>query len=214
MVFALGYPDAAAEKLVGTKLKDFAPYVSWARLVAVSGAIGVTYATHDPGPDLETVVAHVRQNADALGADARRIALWSCSANTPTALAYLMQEGREDVRAAVLYYGLLLAPDDFLHEQMESLCRPRGCFIPPRGAITRLRRDLPILVVRAGRDEVPYVNASIDHFVALAQTAGVPVTFIDFAEGVHGFDFGQKGNDRAAEIIRQTLEFLRKNLND
>jgi hypothetical protein len=151
VVFALGYADDAAQALVGGRLKDFAPYVSWARLVAARGAIGVTYGKS------------------------------------------------KGVRAAVFYDGLMPTPDGFLQEEMESPCRPRGCVVPPRGAIARLHRDVPILVVRAGRDAIPHVDASIEHFVTLARATDLPVTLRDFPEGVHGFDFEQKA---ATEGVR------------
>ena len=214
VIFVFGYPDPVAEKLPGvkSKLKDFGQYVSWARLVAAAGLIGVTYETLTPDSDLQAVVAHLERQADTWNLDPARMALWSCSANAPTAMTYAMQERSVPLKAAVFYYGFMPTPDDLLHEETSSVCTPRGCYIPPRGAVPRLRSDLPLLVVRAGRDEVPFVNASIDHFMDVARSARVPLTFVDFAEGVHGFDFTKEKTAESAEIIVQTLGFLAANL--
>jgi dienelactone hydrolase len=214
VIFVFGYPDPIAENLPGvkSKLKDFGPYVSWARLVAAAGMIGVTYETLTPDSDLEAVVAHLERQANTLNLDPARMALWSCSGNAPTAMAYAMQERRAPLKAAVFYYGFMPTPDDLLHEEISSVCTPRGCYVPPRGAVPRLRSDLPLLVVRAGRDEVPFVNASIDHFIDMAKAARVPLIYVDFAAGMHGFDFKKEENARSAEIIAQTLGFLAQNL--
>jgi hypothetical protein len=69
-----------------------------------------------------------------------------------------------------------------------------------------------MLIVRAGRDAIPYVNDSIDHFVEAARAKGIPLTKTDFENGVHGFDVEQKSDPRSGEIIKQTLEFMKKHL--
>ena len=73
----------------------------------------------------------------------------------------------------------------------------------------RFRRDVPILVVRPVRDNGE--NPSIDHFVDQAIQQSVPLTFINYPKGQHGFDHLQP-NERSREIIKFTLEFLALNL--
>ncbi len=68
----------------------------------------------------------------------------------------------------------------------------------------------PLFVVRAALDR-PFLNESIDEFVQLAIAKNVPVTFMNHPEGVHGFDM-LNDTERAREIIRATLEFIKEHL--
>lgn len=210
VIFIMGYADSAARRLVGSPLKDFEQYTSWGRLTAASGLVAVTYRTQQPD-DLEVLVEYIRENGASLNMDSDRIGVWSCSANAPTAVSFAMQENRGYLKFAVFYYGHMLTPDNQLREEINSLCAPRGCYAVELKDVERLRKYFPLLIVRAGRDKVPLVNESIDHFMSVAAASDVPVTSIAYQDGVHGFDFHQK-NERSAEIIEQTLEFMRMNL--
>ncbi len=54
---------------------------------------------------------------------------------------------------------------------------------------------------------------SIDHFVQLAEQAGVPLTLVRFDEGSHIFDWSETSSGdvrvKAVEIVKQTLEFMK-----
>ena len=52
VVFAIGYSDDEAQRRFGAPLHRYRQYDSWARLAAVSGFAGVTYATQNPERDL------------------------------------------------------------------------------------------------------------------------------------------------------------------
>ena len=58
---------------------------------------------------------------------------------------------------------------------------------------------------------MPLVNESIDHFVRMATARDVPITFIDYQDGVHAFDVQQK-SERSSEIIEQTVAFFKARL--
>jgi len=49
-----------------------------------------------------------------------------------------------------------------------------------------------------------------DKYNAL-EKKGRLLTFVEFENGVHGFDSEQKSDPRASEIISQTLDFMRMN---
>lgn len=168
------------------KLKEWGQYTAWPRLIAASGMAAVTYEArpNEVGPDTEDLVKHVRASAAALGVDADRVALWSCSANVLLALPFTMDAAREYLRAAVFYYG-------FMNE------RPS-------------RADVPLFVARAGYDN-PRLNGSIDEFVKAALADDVPLTFVSYVYGQHGFEL-LDDNERSREVVRQTIDFLRFNL--
>jgi|GEM_PF-395080 len=210
VIFVFGYTDSAAKRLVGSPLKDYSQYTSWGRLTAASGLIALTYQTQQPD-DLEAMVEYTRKNAASMNIDADRIGLWSCSANGPTAVSFAMQPGRGYLKCAVFYYAHMLTPDDKFRGQTNGMCASRGCYGAELRDVKELRKDLPLLVVRAGRDEVPFVNESIDHFMSVAAPSDVQITLVEHAEGVHAFDT-ERWSDRSRELIEQTLEFMRTNL--
>ena len=74
-----------------------------------------------------------------------------------------------------------------------------------------LPQDVPLFIVRAGLEENPYLNESIDQFVDEAVARNVPMVFINYSDGQHGFDV-HDNNDKSREIINQTLEFMRTHL--
>jgi dienelactone hydrolase len=203
VVFVFGYSDARAIKMVGSGLKDMGQYVCWGQLAASSGLIAVTYETAQPVSDIHAVVAHIQENAAALGIDARRIGLWACSGNVPVALAALM---REPGRCAVLYYGYML---DWGKSRIVAKAAQRVGFANPCAvdAFDALPRQVPLFVVKAGRDH-NRLNETIDRFVSEARSRGVPVTLVNYAEGQHAFDIVDD-SERSREIVKQTLAFMR-----
>lgn len=215
VIFVMGFSDSAASRLVGSPLKDSGPYLSWGRLTAASGLIATTYQTQQ-ADDLGALVEYIRQNAVSLNVDADRVGIWACSGNVPAAISFVMQDGRDYIKFAVLYYGFMLTPDNELREQVNGQCASLGCYAAELEDVKYLRNDLPLLIVRAGLERYPYLNESIDHFVRVATEGGATLALVDHAEGIHGFDITEfwttAPHERSGEIVRQTLEFMRSNL--
>lgn len=213
VIFVMGFADEAAMRLVGSPLKDFDQYTSWGRLVASAGLIGVTYET-ERSDDLDHLVDFIHQNAEGLNIDADRVGLWSSSANALTAISYAMQEDHSFLSFAVFYYGSMLTPDGFGLVESSNACQNLGCYSPspengPDGLpeVAQIRVDLPLLIIRAGKDDTPGTNISTDHFVEQATAVGAQLTVLEHPEAVHSFDILQD-DDRSVEIIIETLEFM------
>jgi dienelactone hydrolase len=203
----MGYSDASP--VTKGPFKQMSAYASWGRLTAAAGMVAVTYQTL-AADDTEAALAYVRSHAAQLRVDAERIGLWSCSADSPTAVSAAMREGPRRFRFAVFYYGLMLSPDDFRRKEFDGPCAPRGCYSAELKGVTSLRTDVPLLIARAGKDAIPFVNGSIDHFIQSAREKRVPLTLLDHEAGAHGFDAPKQADARAPDIIKQTLEFMRK----
>jgi hypothetical protein len=208
VIFVMGFKDSSP--ISQGPLKDMSQYISWGRLTAAAGLIAVTYQTERPG-DIEALVAYIREHAVDLQMDPERIGLWACSGNCPTAVSFTMREERDYLKFAVFYYGLMISPDNWLRKEINSFLAPFGAYAAELKDVALMRSDLPLFIVKAGKDATPYVNDSIDHFVGLAKEEHAPLTLINFENGVHGFDQKQKSDPQAAEIIRQTIEFMKKN---
>lgn len=204
VVFVFGYPDA-----LGYKLKETGQYVSWARATAASGLSAVTYEVDEPVTDIGKLLTYLRQNASSLGIDESRIGIWSCSGNVPVALWALMQDNNHDLKCAVLYYGYLL--DRTGSTTVADVAKKVGFVNPCAGrTIADLPRDIPLLMVRAGRDSAN-LNDTLDRFLVEALARNLPVTFINYPDGVHAFDI-LDNTEMSGEIIRQTLDFMRFHL--
>jgi len=71
-----------------------------------------------------------------------------------------------------------------------------------------LNLNAPMMLIRAGMDNVPYLNQTLNEFLNLAQKNNLPVTLINYPNGVHGFD-AFNDNDTTRMIIESTIEFWR-----
>jgi hypothetical protein len=200
VIFVIGFRTSAVD------FRNDSGYQSWGRLVAADGMVGVAYDTERP-EDLGALIAYLKENAEELEIDPERIGLWSCSSHVPTALSYAMQEDEKDIKFLVSYYGFMLSPDNYQRELLNSLCREWGCYGDELKDVERIPTDLPLFIVRAGRDD-PDLNDIIDHFMELVSGTDVQVTYIDHEDGQHGFDTKMK-DERSIEIIEQTLEFMK-----
>jgi dienelactone hydrolase len=208
VIFVVGNPDAGARRFVGCALRDMESYVTWARLLAVSGFVAMTYTSAEPATDAVRVLEHVRANAASLGVDPRRIGIWSCSGNAPNALALLMSHG-DAVRCALLYYPYTLDLDGST-AVAEAAAMYRFTNTPAGRALQDLP-PLPLCLVRAGQDTMHRLNEALDRFADRLIKADRPLTCINAAGAPHAFDI-MTDTDASRGVIRQSLEFLRVHL--
>lgn len=210
VVIAAGFPDRGFEARLGCKFKEMDATRSWARLLAASGLAAITYTNRDPARDVHALLRHVRHNADPLGIDRERLALWASSGNVPVALSALTEAGVTDFKCAVIFYGYTLDLGDSTHVARAS--RAWGFANPSAGkSIADLPPNVPLFLARAGRDEMPGLNESLDRFAAAALARNLPVTLTNHPAGAHAFDLSD--DSRAARAaVSQALDFMRFNL--
>ncbi len=204
VVFGLGY------RMSAIPLREEHFYTSWGKLVAAAGMVGIAYDTELPDQDLEILMNFIRENAAALRIDPQQIGFHSTSANPPTVMSYLMQEGRSGIQFAVYYYGSSLTPDRKYAEFFGEVCEGRGCLLNELTDVTYVDPDIPLFIVKAGKDFVPIANEGMDHFVDYVRGEGATVTVIEYEDGEHGFDTQQK-TEESAEIIAETVAFMKTN---
>ncbi|HVT58320.1 MAG TPA: alpha/beta hydrolase [Thermoanaerobaculia bacterium] len=210
VVVVAGFPDLGFQRWAGCKFKEMGSSVSWGRLAAASGMVAVTYTNREPAGDIRALLEYVRQNAASLGIDEHRIGLWASSGNVPLALWALMQEARDSLKCAVLCYGFMLDLDG--STTVAEAAKTLGFANPGAGRpISDLPRDIPLFVVRAGQDEIPHLNETLDRFLAKAVSRNLPITFANHAAAPHAFDL-LHDSPASREIIRQILAFMRFHL--
>src|SRR5688500_4181629 len=90
--------------------------------------------------------------------------------------------------------------------------RPRSSSSPSaQRSRSAIWRDVPLFVVRAGRDAMPGLNQALDRFVRDALAAQMPVTLFDHPSGPHAFDLFDD-SDTTRDAIERTLAFLQTEL--
>jgi acetyl esterase/lipase len=172
--------------------------------------VAIAYTNRDPVADLQAVFEHVHEHAASLRIDAARIGVMAVSGNVPTAVTTILRESRRAPACAVFGTGCLLDLDGAT--QVAAAARQFGFANPVVGRIVAdLRRDVPLFITRAGRDQFPGMNASIDGFVRQALIENLPITLVNHAEGPHAFDLVEDTRT-SRDIVRQTLRFLRQHL--
>ena len=211
VVFVGGYPDPGFQAMFGCKFKDMECYISWGQLTAASGLAAITYTTgEEPAADIHPLLEYVRENAASLGVDGNRIGIWACSGNVPNALSVLIQEDRDYLKCAVLCYGLMLDLDGAT--SVADAARQWGFANPCEGkSVADLSQDIPLFIARAGQDETPHLNETIDAFLSAALTRNLPITFVNHRSAPHAFDL-MHDSETTRDIIRQILSFMRVHL--
>ncbi|MBI3492415.1 MAG: alpha/beta hydrolase [Acidobacteria bacterium] len=210
VIFAIGFSDVGARTTLGCIVKEMESYIGWARLVAASGMVAITYENREPVADLHAVLQHVREHGAALGIDSRRIGVMGFSGNGPATLSTLMTGNLPRVACAVLCYAYLLDLDGFTGV---AEAQTQWRFANPCAGISvdDLPHDLPLFIARAGQDQFAGLNDALDRFVAKALARNLPVTFVNHATGQHAFDV-LDDSATTRDVIRQILSFMRFHL--
>ena len=210
VVIVAGYPDPGFQKVVGCKFKEMGSTVSWAQLFAASGLAAITYTNREPEADLHALLRYLRQEAAPLGVDGDRIGLWASSGNVPLALSALMRGGRGPLRCAALCYGYMLDLDG--STGVAEAAAKFGFVNPSAGkSVADLPKDLPLFIARAGQDEMPHLNETIDRFLVKALAHNRPLSFVNHPTAPHAFDLFHDC-EATRETVRQILAFMQSQL--
>ena len=190
VVIVAGYRDEGFQRIVGCRFKEIGAVTSWARLMAASGLTAIAYTNRDPVADAQTLIR-------SLGVD--DVALFATSGHVPLALWLVAQ--RLATRAALCYGYTFDVPE---------AARAFGFANPlEEKSIDDLPSDVPLFIARAGRDEMPGLNETLDRFVAAALARNLPITVTNHPEGPHAFDLDHDSATTRA-IVRSVLAFLRE----
>ena len=194
--------------------KDWGLHRSWGRLLAASGMTAVTFnhrlgfpepAIEEAHSDLDSLAAFVRRHAAEWGADPGRLALATFSAGGML-LAPWIRDSPPGLRCLVAFYPIIdLRISTHLQrylkfEQLEAYSA--GAHLAKAAATMP-----PMLVIRAGRDQIPDLLPGLDRFVEQALDANAPLTLVNLPEAPHGFD-NDRADPRTLAVLRQAIEFL------
>lgn len=205
VVFVFGYTNEGQLKTAKHQLRTWSPYTSWCRIVAASGMAAIVYETTEPENDLKSLIKYIISDKDKLSIDVDRIGAYSCSANTPTEMAYVLNDPDCIFKCAVVYYGVFLTKG-FKHiSTIDTLSKNMGFVTPELSEPASWNKKIPLMIVHAGKDLV-LLTESLTDFVSEAIVQNIPVTLIIHSDGIHAFDL-YTDNESTRQIIRNTLEF-------
>lgn len=212
VVLVVGYSDIGARRVLGCAFKEMKSFISWAQLIAASGMVAVISTTgNDPAQDAHSLLGFIQANADTFAMDANRIGIWACSGHGPTALSLLIGASLP-VRCATLMYAYTL---DLEGNRQVANAAAQFRFANPVAGRTAesLRPEISLCVVRAGRDQMPGLNDSLDRFIAAAVGRNLDLTLVNYPAGVHAFDILDESAE-AKRIVSEVLGFMRCRLGD
>lgn len=201
VIIVAGYPDAGFQKIFGCSFREMQSTVSWARLIAASGMKAIAYSNQDPVADLHALIAKT---------PATRVGLWASSGNVPLALSLLMRPADARIKCGAFCYPLTLDLDG--QTGVADAAKMFRFVNPASGkTIDDVADDIPMFLARAGADEVPRLNETLDRFVAAALARDLPIALVNHPGAPHAFDLVHD-SEISREIIRQVLAFLRFHL--
>lgn len=201
----------------GAPAKEMGAFVSYGRLMAAQGLVGVTF-THRlgfpqtnlaaGGADVASAIAHVRAHAAELNVDPDRLCLAAYSAGGPMLAPYL-REAPDYVRCLVAFYPILDVEGSDVHRAAET-AETLAAWSPLQ-QVGRPGRKAPLYLARAGADEIPQLLAGLDGFVAEAVKRDYPLTLANNPGAPHSFDITEP-TPRTLEILQETFVFVRRHL--
>jgi dienelactone hydrolase len=212
IIIVLGYPDIAGKKLLGSEFKNYIQFVSWCKIIAASGMAAIAYESTNPEQDIITLSNYLKTNENNLKIDITKVGAYTCSAHTPTTITYILNGSNNIFKCAVVYYGFFLTHDFKYLLQIDTLSQNMGFKTPRLAEPGTWKKDVPIMVIRAGKDNVPYINQTLASFYEKALNQNLPITLINYSNGVHGFE-AYNDNETTRQIVKYTIEFWKYNLN-
>ena len=100
----------------------------------------------------------------------------------------------------------ILTPDQKYYAAIDSF--NIGFYFSDLRKISRIPENIPMLVTRAGKDQLQIVINTTDYFVAEATKSNAQLTFINYSDGQHNFDI-LDDTETSKLIIRQTVDFMK-----
>jgi dienelactone hydrolase len=168
------------------------------------------FSIQDVNKDIDDLVKYVISNADNLGIDKNKIAIWSFSGGVPFGMYTGLSGFFDYIKCIISYYGfgdfnsvgqffsINLDAEIMEKFSLSTLVQKNASLVPP------------LLIARAGLDN-KLLNESIDKFIIEALQNNVSIDVLNHSAGQHAFDLFNN-NDRTYEIINKSLDFLKLHL--
>lgn len=208
--------------------KDWGGYISTSQLITTFGMVAIPFNHRsaegriskmwEVSSDIQAMLNFVNAHAEELMVEKSAIGVWAWSDGVPY-LSALLNSAPEQIKCMVTYYGVMdlqlfipTLPDTLTQAQRENIVHTLNAFSLINLLQEKPKAIPPIFIAKAGLDN-SFTNDSIDNFVSNADTQGIAVELLEHHEGHHGFDWIDE-NEKSREIVKATLDFLKKHLAD
>ncbi len=196
-------------------LLEWGQYHAWGEAVAGRGLAAVVAqhaSTHglraavEVAAEIRDTLAAVRAEAEDLGIDPNRLAVWTASGGASLG-AVAALEAVPPVVALVVYYGLLDLRD--AAQRVGALDAASAARVSAAAVARGLTTVPPTLLVTAGLD-APALNATAEQFAEAIAGKG-DLQRLHHPAGRHAFDI-LDDDATSADIIAKTLDYLADHL--
>ena len=211
VLIVFGYSQNAQKKLTGKYFMNWQWYTSWSRLFTTINIAAIVYETTSPVEDLSSIQQYLQSNAADLSIDADRIALFSVSGNSGVAMDALLKAENTQQRCGVFLYPYILTNESGYAEEANEIANQYGFSLPTLPENVTWSDSKSIFLVQAGNDQIKGIKETTGEFIAKAHSVNLPLTFINYQQGIHGFDVFQD-TPETKEILEDILAFLSRNL--
>lgn len=164
------------------KVKSWAIYSSWPRLIAAHGMVGISMDADGTRiqDSLRSLFKFLESDGAKHGIDAGRLGVYAASANVTQSSIYLMSDGAaKGIKAAALFYG--------------------GA---PEGA---LRKDLPVLCILAEGDMATFGRNMVPLWQRVTESRA-PWTLVFASRQPHAFD-AFEDTEESRRVVKQAIDF-------
>ena len=206
IIIAYGYSNRAQHKSIGKPFMKWEWYTSWSKLISAKGIAAIVYETNSPEEDLKSIQTYISSNASQLNIDVSKIGLFSVSGNTSVAIEALLDAENGFYKCGALYYPFILTKKSEYIDAAKSVSSQYGFTLLQLNDKKEWSSNTPLFIVQAGKDEITKIKELTGEFINMAHQMNLPLTFINYNNGIHGFDAFQD-NDSTKRIINSTLNF-------
>jgi len=210
VLIVYGYSNEAQTRLMGKPFMKSKWYTSWCRLITTLNMAAIVYETTSPVADLASLEQHLRSNASDLNIGS--IGLFSVSANSAVAMDALLNPKNDQFKCGVFLYPYIITLDTEYKETIAELVSQYRSTMTQLPDKSTWDTNRPIYLVQAGKDEIKGIKETTGEFLKAAHSVNLPLTFVNYQQGIHGFDAFQDSEGTKA-ILEDVLDFLAKNLN-
>ncbi len=207
VLIVFGYDEASQKKLIGQSFMKWQWYTSWCRLFTTENMAAIVYETTSPEKDLVAVQHYIKSQSSELLVDPERIGLFSVSINSSVAMNTLLNPDNDGVKCGIFLYPYLLTDKSAYVEEAMKVATQYGISFAQLPNMSEWSNLKPIYLVQAGKDEFKGIKETTGEFIENAHSANLPLTFINYPQGIHGFDALQD-TPSTRNILMEALDFM------
>ena len=123
----------------------------------------------------------------------------------------LLDKENDQLKCAVFLYPYVITNNSNHFSVASEVANQLGFSLTELPDVPKWDSSKPIYLVQAGNDVIKGIKETTGEFVKAAHTSNLPLTFVNYQQGIHGFDAFQD-TPTTKKILEDVLDFLTDNL--